>query len=713
MIPDFGESDVLHLNLPLKYILSAALKNHEWPLWNPYLANGFPLLAEGQIGTFYLPNLLLFRFLPLIWAYNLNLVLAYLLMASGTYFFSRKLGLAKVSAFFASFIFTFSGYISVHLNHFNSTQSASLMPWIFWAALYLWKKPSLKSSVLLGFLLSQQIFSGYVYIVFITIAGITLFISVYSLTFLSTKITSRLFLSFLLSAAVGFGLSAIQLLPTVELWQLSQRQAGLDFDSVTQYPYPFSHLITFISPYALGNPATGTYPRFNRDWGIFWENTAYVGILPLMLAFISLIFLKNKTVKIFLPILFISLLLVLGKNSPLYFIFGFLPFNLFRVPSKYLLLVTFMLSLLSSVTIEQLWKFLTNISFSSFLPPIRMRAIAYICISIIFLLIAVDEYKFSYQYPPATPANWWSAKPEIVDLLPSAGSRVSSSTVPYLWNKIFLKDGWGNFAPFVYLKNGLYPDYNAFFSMGQTDVNTGGLIPRRLSLFTSFAQNIGVDKDTKTATVGSTAANALSIAGVNFVISPFKITHSFFSLKNTLPVPTGIDMDPLYLYENKEALPRSYLVYNSNKSTTVEDVSSNLADDNFLNEKTVFVEDDSLKINREEKNLKPVKITSQASAEIQLQAESKTQAILVLADTNYPGWKAYIDDVPAKIYDANLTQRGILFPAGNHKVKFIFRSDFFEAGKKITLFTSLIVFLAVFLSASVFPRKASRTGKKR
>src|SRR3990167_3329738 len=44
MIPDFGESDVLHLNLPLKEILSRELKNHQWPLWTDTLAGGFPLL---------------------------------------------------------------------------------------------------------------------------------------------------------------------------------------------------------------------------------------------------------------------------------------------------------------------------------------------------------------------------------------------------------------------------------------------------------------------------------------------------------------------------------------------------------------------------------------------------------------------------------------------------------------------------------------------
>src|SRR3990172_10430770 len=49
MIPDFGASDVLHLNLPLKKILSDALLAKRWPLWSSGIASGFPMLAEGQV----------------------------------------------------------------------------------------------------------------------------------------------------------------------------------------------------------------------------------------------------------------------------------------------------------------------------------------------------------------------------------------------------------------------------------------------------------------------------------------------------------------------------------------------------------------------------------------------------------------------------------------------------------------------------------------
>ena len=58
--PEWGSNDILNFNLPVKYFLSSALKNAEFPLWSANIGTGFPILAESQMGAFYLPNLILF-----------------------------------------------------------------------------------------------------------------------------------------------------------------------------------------------------------------------------------------------------------------------------------------------------------------------------------------------------------------------------------------------------------------------------------------------------------------------------------------------------------------------------------------------------------------------------------------------------------------------------------------------------------------------------
>jgi hypothetical protein len=59
---------------------------------------------------------------------------------------------------------------------------------------------------------------------------------------------------------------------------------------------------------------------------------------------------------------------------------------------------------------------------------------------------------------------------------------------------------------------------------------------------------------------------------------------------------------------------------------------------------------------------------------------SKTSGYLVLTDTFYPGWKAYIDSKPAEILRANVLFRCLKVPAGSHRVVFLYQPLSFAAG---------------------------------
>ena len=153
---------------------------------------------------------------------------------------------------------------------------------------------------------------------------------------------------FILVSAVIIALP--QIIPTFQLTQYSTRSIVGGYQYATQYSLPGSHLASFISPYLYGNPKLGTYPEFPSDSGVFWENTPYIGeLLFLLICVLYLYLLVRKKINIqinlyfFLAILFI--LLSLGKNSPLYFIYDIFPFNIFRTPAKYLLMAVFLLLL--------------------------------------------------------------------------------------------------------------------------------------------------------------------------------------------------------------------------------------------------------------------------------------------------------------------------------------------------------------------------------
>ncbi|HZY42908.1 MAG TPA: hypothetical protein VFF59_13020, partial [Anaerolineae bacterium] len=87
-------------------------------------------------------------------------------------------------------------------------------------------------------------------------------------------------LAFSFAVLIGLGLAAIQLLPAAELTRESQRASGLESIKVLTHSYWPPRLLTLLSPDFFGNPAQ------NNFWGYdnYWENAAYVGVLPLLLA---------------------------------------------------------------------------------------------------------------------------------------------------------------------------------------------------------------------------------------------------------------------------------------------------------------------------------------------------------------------------------------------------------------------------------------------
>ncbi|MCJ7740546.1 YfhO family protein [Candidatus Microgenomates bacterium] len=702
MIPDFGESDVLHLNYPLKELLTASLKKGEWPLWTPNLASGFPILAEGQIGTFYLPNLLLFRFLPTITAYNLNLAFVYFLSAFGTYLVLRFFQIGRIPSIYGALVFAFSGFLTAHLGHFNLIQAVSLTPWLFWSFLLLNRTPNVKYSILAGFFLSQQIFTGHFYIVFISLVGVVFYLIVNNWSN-STNLTNWIKSGgyFLAACFIGFLLSAIQLLPTFELWQTSSRAKGLDFDTITSYPYPFKHLMTFIKPYFFGDPAKGTYPPYSSEWGIFWENTAYLGILPLILAVLSLFLIKIRPVKIFLLLTVFSLLLVTGKYSPLYFIFSFPPFSYFRVPSKFLLLTDFSLSVLAAFSLDKIIKWLNKTGRWAK----AKKYVLTISIFGVFFWFFADEFRFSYNYPPVSPAEQWLAIPQSAIALKQKNNpmRVTDFGTPIVWNKVFLKTGLQNLEPFVYFRNGLYPNYNSLFDLSQTGLNTGGLIPRRSTTWITMAKSISYDEKKMTATVSALSKNVLSLSSADFLVTPFGINDPQFKLTETIPSTGNSDWGEFKIFQNMEALPRAYLAKQPVIATTVEELQKLISDRDFVKNRKVIIEKE-IQTSTSGKS-EEVTIISGRDSEIEARVKSDGNNILVLTDSYYPGWIATVDGKKAEIFPVNLNQKGLLLSSGEHQIKYTYQPTSFVWGKKITILSGFIIFLVVFLYRGFSPRK--------
>ena len=62
--------DTFSYYFPQKTFLADALKRGEFPLWNPLVGAGYPIVAESQTGVLYPPMVIAYRFLDVHLAYS-------------------------------------------------------------------------------------------------------------------------------------------------------------------------------------------------------------------------------------------------------------------------------------------------------------------------------------------------------------------------------------------------------------------------------------------------------------------------------------------------------------------------------------------------------------------------------------------------------------------------------------------------------------------
>jgi hypothetical protein len=142
---------------------------------------------------------------------------------------------------------------------------------------------------------------------------------------------------------LGFGIAAIQLLPTFELSRLSLRGGGL----------PLNEAISFsLNPLLIGRALLPGYSRM-----IFSEFVGYIGVIPLTLAIIGVTAIRrDKLIMLAAIIAFVGLFFAFGGYNPIYLLLArFVPgFNLFRVPARWLVLWAMGASLLAGFGLQSL-----------------------------------------------------------------------------------------------------------------------------------------------------------------------------------------------------------------------------------------------------------------------------------------------------------------------------------------------------------------------
>ena len=152
------------------------------------------------------------------------------------------------------------------------------------------------------------------------------------------------------------------------------------------------------------------------------------------------------------------------------------------------------------------------------------------------------------------------------------------------------------------------------------------------------------------------------------------------------------------IYENARALPRAWLASDArvlDEGTILQVIRNGILPDGSKWDplQTVLVEaEPSIPLTTSAPDRR-AEITSYQPNRVNLQTHSTGNSILVLSENDYPGWRAYIDGQSAAVLRVNYCLRGVVIPAGEHQVSFVYRPWSVMGGLLLSLLmtTALIV----------------------
>jgi hypothetical protein len=164
------------------------------------------------------------------------------------------------------------------------------------------------------------------------------------------------------------------------------------------------------------------------------------------------------------------------------------------------------------------------------------------------------------------------------------------------------------------------------------------------------------------------------------------------------------------VHELEGTLPRAWLARNVRTELTDEQIVKVIRDGHFPDgrpfdpRQTVLIAageaPDATLIDESPEHAAPsageVRITDYQPSTVELETRSATPAVLVLSEAYYPGWRVRIDGQEAPVLRVDHALRGVVIPAGEHRVSFRYKPTWLVRGLWLTLIgllgTSVLLF---------------------
>ena len=223
----YPQSDQADTFYPWIVFTGRALRGGELPLWDPYSFGGHPFFANGETNLLYPPRLILTRAFSASWAQDLFLLLHVWISGVTMRLFLRRLGVGQIAATFGATVWMFNSFTLGWLLLGHIAAITALLPLALLLARDAAGRRSAIRAAWLGAILGLMILGSNILmtlVAWLTVGayfGSLLLWEGWRTTRGARHGRSRAILALLglplLTALVGLGISAVQLLPTLEL----------------------------------------------------------------------------------------------------------------------------------------------------------------------------------------------------------------------------------------------------------------------------------------------------------------------------------------------------------------------------------------------------------------------------------------------------------------------------------------------------------------
>ncbi len=733
-----GGFDMERQVYPWEDFLQRSLGQGKIPLWNPLNLMGEPFVANPSTEVFYPVNRLIFAVLPLPYAFTYCYLVDLMILGIGTFLLARRLKCSDKGALLAAASLMGSSYIMmrIYAGHHMVLPSAAWIPLTLFLLDIAIADRKWGAAVLSSLSFGMMVLAGHVQSIFhigIIMVAWTLYRGVIPFD-VKNFLRASLMLAFVL--AFGLLIGAAQVLPTLELAGQSARISGFAIKESLAMSLEKQDLLSFVMPNALGNPVDGTYVNH----GAYSEVVIYVGLLPLAFALLALWRWRTKDVWFLLLLGIGSLILAFGKTfPPNLLVWKYLPlFNLFHIPPRFSMIWALSASLIAGIVLTWLDSALTD----SERKIVRIVGVAIVACAIMTFAVALImqfnhdavhgiansalEQRFAQLENAKVPIAQYSSKLDgmissaINDML-ICGALALIIGVLLLWRARipFSNDAWA-FAIIAFaVVNSVIYFYPMLVMLPPEQVVVGA------GQLGFLRQNAGIDRiwnnDGSYKNNQAMLFNVASISGYNpLQIQSQKdmlalVSGNSSGLLDLLDVRYRTSKNPFsekgwtqvfnssgYVYTNDDVLPRSFVIYRAS-ALSKTDTLAVIASPDFRPVDRALVDELPSGWKDGKDGIDAADIISYEGSKVRIDCDASEDGLLVLSDTYYSAWKAYVDGQEVPIIRAYCGIRAVPVAKGHHSVEFVFDASAAIIGSALSV-VALITVAVILLIISIRSR---------